>query len=117
MEHAKRKALQPALKIAVWEKYIGSSLHGVCFVCATAPITFGTNVEYGHVIAVAKGGEDTVENLRPICASCNRSMGTRNLLEYRAQLLTSLAPMTEVREIARNPGSLGRAVGMTFAPS
>jgi hypothetical protein len=35
-----------------------------------------------HVIPKAKGGQNTVENLRPLCGSCNSSMGTRNLNSF-----------------------------------
>ena len=84
-----RKALPPQLRLQVWEKYMGPMIHGLCFVCEHTPITFGVNVEYGHVLAVANGGADTVENLRPICGSCNKSMGTQNLLEYRERLVQS----------------------------
>ena len=39
----------------------------------------------GHVIAEAHGGTTTVDNLRPICAQCNLSMGTQNLFEFKAK--------------------------------
>lgn len=83
---SKRRALPLPLRKAVWEAYVGSSINSVCFVCESAQISFGTTVEYGHVLAVANGGTDTVENLRPICSACNKSMGTQNLLEYKSAL-------------------------------
>ena len=36
----------------------------------------------GHIIAESKGGELSVNNLKPICQSCNSSMGTQNMDEY-----------------------------------
>lgn len=118
----KRKALPKALRREVWIQFIGNQMTGVCFVCERAPIQYDGNVEYGHVIAVACGGPDTVENLRPVCASCNRSMGKENLLSYKARLarmgITKGAPAAtpgattrEMRNIARNTGTtVGTAI-------
>jgi 5-methylcytosine-specific restriction endonuclease McrA len=41
------------------------------------------NFECGHVLAEAKGGQLSVENLRPICGGCNRSMGSENLEDFK----------------------------------
>ena len=41
--------------------------------------------DLGHVNAVSMGGDDTIDNLRPICALCNKSMGNQNLLEFKEQ--------------------------------
>lgn len=42
--------------------------------------------ECGHVVAKSKGGEDKVDNLRPICSTCNKSMGVMNMEEYKELL-------------------------------
>ena len=111
-----RKAIPPALRNEVWRCYIGNSITGKCFVCGRAEIELCGNVEFGHVIAVANGGENTLENLRPICSSCNRSMGTRNLLEYKRDLeasgVKSAAP-TDILSIARDTGTIGATVCAT----
>jgi len=36
----------------------------------------------GHIISDKDGGVPEITNLRPICAPCNLSMGSRNMLEY-----------------------------------
>ena len=36
----------------------------------------------GHIIAEYNGGETIVSNLKPICQSCNSSMGTQNMTDY-----------------------------------
>jgi 5-methylcytosine-specific restriction endonuclease McrA len=33
----------------------------------------------GHIIAEANGGQTNIDNLRPICAQCNLSMGKMNM--------------------------------------
>jgi len=100
-----RHSLLPALREAVWIKYNGDRARGYCYVCEVAEITAFRNTEYGHVIPVALGGQDTIENLRPICSSCNRSMGTMNLEEYRARLVRSgfASERDTINAIARTP--------------
>jgi hypothetical protein len=71
-----------ALRRTVWNTYIGEDIGSTeCYVgCKTkiSQLTF----ECGHVEAESKGGFTIVENLRPICSSCNRSMGTRNMHDF-----------------------------------
>ena len=82
----KRKSIPKAVKNSVWNKYIETDdpkkLIGKCFVGCGCEITIA-NFEVGHVNAYSNGGSDKVENLRPICSTCNKSMGTMNLLEFK----------------------------------
>lgn len=71
------------LKHAVWVHWFNDNETSVC-PCGTA-ITAEEN-HCGHILARAKGGRTDVENLRPICASCNLRMKTRNLNEYFAEM-------------------------------
>ena len=84
----KRKAIPKAIKMAVWYKYIDSvdenNLKGKCFVGCGNMLTIN-EFDLGHVNAVSMGGDDTIDNLRPICALCNKSMGNQNLLEFKEQ--------------------------------
>jgi hypothetical protein len=76
-------SLPAALRNAVWIKYIGNEKgSSVCSCCEYQQIDRG-NYECGHVIARAKGGEDHIDNLRPICKLCNTSMGTKNMEEFK----------------------------------
>ena len=75
------------MRDVVWEEYIGDEkLKGLCYVCGKSEIK-ATNFECAHVISVYNGGEDTLENLRPACSTCNLSMGTEDLEEFKASLL------------------------------
>jgi hypothetical protein len=82
----KRKSIPKAVKTSVWNKYIETDdpnkLIGKCFVGCGSEITIA-NFEAGHVTAYSKGGSNKVDNLRPICGNCNKSMGTMNLLEFK----------------------------------
>lgn len=57
------------------------SAYGPCLVCQTEIHIL--NFEIGHVKSWADGGSDRLENLRPICTPCNRSMGRENLYVYK----------------------------------
>jgi len=67
-----------AVRKAVWKCYNGKLFEVPCFV-GCGYIIDAHNYECGHIIANSKGGETTIENLRTICSSCNKSMGTTNM--------------------------------------
>lgn len=77
------RRIPPQLRRLVWEKYMKKpdKTYGPCFVCNN--IIHLLQFECGHVISHSEGGSLTVENLRPICGSCNKSMGTQNLYDYK----------------------------------
>ena len=79
----KRKATIPkSMRVAVWNTYIGETVgRAKCLVCGHMDIT-QMNFHCGHVIAEVNGGKVSIENLRPICASCNLSMRTTNMHEF-----------------------------------
>ena len=71
-----------AVKVAIWNEYVGQTKGETkCFVgCGT--IVTSLNFAAGHIESEACGGQVTVQNLRPICTSCNSSMGTNNMKEF-----------------------------------
>ena len=66
-----------SLRKKVWEKCLDSK----CTICQDTIME--DDFEAGHIIARAKGGPTEIDNLIPICFTCNRSMGTRNANEYK----------------------------------
>ena len=86
------KNLSKVIRQLVWNKYIGERNGlGKCWCCRNKTIS-SFEFEAGHVVARANGGEDTVENLRPICSLCNKSMGKENMIEYQKR--QNLGPTT-----------------------
>lgn len=84
--------LSKVIRQLVWNKYIGEKNGlGKCWCCRSKTIS-SFEFEAGHVVARANGGEDTVENLRPICSLCNKSMGKENMLDYQKR--QNLGPST-----------------------
>jgi 5-methylcytosine-specific restriction endonuclease McrA len=60
----------------------GDSMTGSCFCCKMI-LEALDDWHVGHIIAHANRGKDTVDNLRPVCISCNLSMGTENMDAFK----------------------------------
>lgn len=61
----------------------------VCAVCS------GPAEHIDHIIPIARGGANEVENLQWLCAPCNRSKGARRMSEWLPGRLSELAKETE----------------------
>lgn len=83
------RRIPPQLRKTVWETHMSDrkSAYGKCYVCSSQIHIL--NFECGHVKSYHDGGDTTAENLRPICGSCNKSMGTQNLDEYKKRFFKS----------------------------
>jgi len=60
-----REAIPDDVKLLVWQRDGGK-----CVQCGSQ-----SNLEYDHVIPVAKGGSNTARNIQLLCESCNRAKG------------------------------------------
>lgn len=79
---SKRPSIPKRVRELVWNTYVSPYLAAHrCFCCKKNMIRM-TEFHCGHVIPHARGGSLSVENLRPICQSCNLSMGTRTMIEF-----------------------------------
>lgn len=83
----RREPIGKALRLQVWETYVGDHIYGECYVCR-CPIKID-NYECAHRLADVKGGHATLDNLRPTCRTCNRSCADRHLDEFRTQFKMS----------------------------
>jgi hypothetical protein len=71
-----------ALKKQVWCKYFGMTTgESICPVCKISTI-HQMSFHCGHIHPKSKGGLNHVDNLRPLCQSCNSSMGNTHFDEY-----------------------------------
>ncbi len=78
----KKKYIPLPVKRNVWNKWVGKALGtSLCLCCKLTEID-KMSFHCGHVIAEKNGGEISTNNLRPICQSCNSSMGTQNMDEF-----------------------------------
>lgn len=77
----KKETIPNALKLRVFNKHFGRDVReGKCF-CCKARIT-SDSFSCAHVIPEKYGGELHENNLRPVCVTCNSTMGTMLLHEY-----------------------------------
>jgi len=75
------KNIPISLKKAVWNHWVGMNIGETkCPICPT--LIHQISFHCGHIIAKSKGGLNTVTNLRPICQSCNSSMGNKNMDDF-----------------------------------
>ena len=83
---AKKQHIPKKLKNMIWDKYVGKEKGvGLCYCCSED--IDSKNFEAGHIIPEAKGGPTNVDNLRPICSCCNKSMGTQNMNVFKEKYM------------------------------
>lgn len=79
---ARKRNVPKALKVAVWKRDHGDAGTAMCGCCGITEIS-ALDFDAGHIVAEAEGGETVLSNLVAICRTCNTSMGTQHLLEFR----------------------------------
>ncbi len=95
-------SIPKSLKIKVWDKNVGENVGKTkCLCCNITDIT-QLKFHCGHVIAEANGGLTELNNLVPICESCNKSMGTCNLEEFKLLLLGKI-DVIKVKKTKKQP--------------
>lgn len=93
MAGGRKDRIPPSVREEVWRQYGGA----VCWCCQTEAIS-AQNKHLGHMVAEAKGGLPTVDNLRPVCQGCNLRMGTQNMYDF---MLAEGFPLRDVAAVYR----------------
>ena len=76
-----KNKIPKTIRNQIWNLYIGEKYKNLCFAgCNTEINVF--NFECGHVESKSNGGCSNIYNLRPICSTCNRSIGIKNMVEF-----------------------------------
>jgi 5-methylcytosine-specific restriction endonuclease McrA len=93
---AARVRIPKAIREQTWIRYNGDEFSAKCKVrwCQNRVTPF--NFEVGHNIPASKGGENNIDNLRPICPSCNRSMGNKYTIDEFSKLSPVSLPKMKV---------------------
>jgi hypothetical protein len=81
-ESKKKAAIPKKVKTDVWNTYIGADINKHRCLCCKKTLISNTEFDVGHVVSESSGGTLEIGNLRPICAACNHSMGTRNMVDF-----------------------------------
>ena len=81
----RKKTIPKVVKDLTWQRWIGDDIaKAKCLCCGINEIKMNS-FHCGHVISEADGGQTTVDNLRPVCATCNLSMRTQNMEKFKGQ--------------------------------
>ena len=84
-EVRKKQKIPSKVRTDIWATYIGAHIAEHKCICCKKVTIKQTDFEVGHVLSEAHGGTPEINNLRPICSVCNKSMGSRNMIEYVKQ--------------------------------
>jgi len=76
-----KSRITPKLRESVWIKEYNELIEGICPIKDCNHIIYKNNFNCGHIISEYNGGETNLDNLRPICTSCNSKMGTKNWIQ------------------------------------
>lgn len=79
-----RKSIPAQIRFECWTRENGKSLEGKCW-CCDAALRF-IEFEAGHLVSVALGGQNLLDNLRPVCRTCNNNCRTKNMIDYKKEL-------------------------------
>lgn len=79
----RKKSIPKMLRKKVWSTYNKNAKSAVCYCCELNKFDYMDPWECGHVISEHNGGTLNIDNLRPICGSCNKSMGIQDMNEYK----------------------------------
>jgi len=93
-----------ALREQVWMTYCGDKLfRHKCLVSWCENIITPFRFEVGHNLPESKGGTLDIDNLRPICANCNKSMGNRYTIEEFGNISKRTNSIFECFRFSKNP--------------
>ena len=78
----KKNYIPKKLKLDIWNKYIGEDKRNTkCICCNNTQIDI-LDFQAGHIISEKNGGQINIDNIIPICNSCNTSMSSENMDLY-----------------------------------
>jgi len=81
MVRPKKEKIPKALREQVWRSLCGEVFESKCNVVWCTKKINVFDFEVGHNIPESKGGTLCLENLRPICVQCNRSMSNHYTID------------------------------------
>ena len=85
----KKRNIPIAVKISVWNKYIGEEIGKTKCLCCNDRFITQMQFHCGHIISEINGGKTNINNLKPICSTCNLSMGRKNMDEFAKEYFNS----------------------------
>ena len=88
-----RPPIPPKLRKNVWTKYYNNNSESLCPIIGCQN-KMSINKEYswecGHIKSHFNKGETNLDNLKPLCTSCNRKMSSKDWNEYSEELINKI---------------------------
>ena len=86
-KNTKRKQIPKAIREQVWIQNFGNVFDHKCYIpwCENKINVFTYQV--GHNIPVSKGGNNKLNNLKPICMNCNLSMSNKYTIDEWSKIM------------------------------
>jgi hypothetical protein len=82
--YSNKGKIPAVMREKVWRHWIGPTKGETECPCCETNIITPFRFECAHVDPESSGGKSNLENLRPCCSYCNRSMGTQNFFVFKA---------------------------------
>jgi hypothetical protein len=77
-----KACISKALKTCIWDTNIGKNIRAALCICCDNNEIKVENFHAGHIMAESNGGNTDQNNLLPICATCNTSMGSTHMNDF-----------------------------------
>ena len=91
-----KKKIPAALREQVWILYCGDRhFKQKCHVAWCDNTITPFNFETGHNVPESKGGTLDIDNLRPLCSRCNKSMGDNYTIDEFSELSSRTSKLFE----------------------
>ena len=89
-DYKKRISISKELQEKIWQEEFGACTSGKCTIFCCQNIlskNISNSWQCGHIISHNNGGLTTLDNLRPLCAPCNRLMNDTDWDNYEDELM------------------------------
>jgi len=86
----KKRKISKTLKDLLWTQWVGETkATAPCYCCLErgSHTIYMRSFEAAHIVSVANGGDDSLENMRPSCGRCNRGTATKSMDEFQTTIL------------------------------
>ena len=96
MKVQRSRRINKTLKDLIWTRYIGEDVAiAPCYCCLQlgSSAVYIRSFEAGHIIARARGGSNTIGNMRPCCGRCNRGTSVKAMFTFQKDTLGFTFPL------------------------
>lgn len=76
LRHRRRANLEGYISDTDWRSLVAH--YGCCLACGRSDVALAMD----HIVPIAKGGKHDIDNVQPLCQSCNSSKRTK-IIDYR----------------------------------